>query len=106
MGIFDWLRGPDINSGVEEYRNTAGALLLDVRTGAEYAEGHIPGSRSLPLQMLDSEEPLEEKKDTPIYVYCLSGARSRQAAGILRRAGYTQVKDIGGIAAYDGKVET
>ena len=53
MGIFDWLKTPDIHKGVEEYKNTPGALLLDVRTGAEYAEGHIPGSVNIPLQFLD-----------------------------------------------------
>ena len=103
MGIFDWLKTPDIHKGVEEYRNTPGALLLDVRTGAEYAEGHIPGSVNIPMQFLD--EPVAEDTDTPIFVYCLSGGRSRQAAAMLRREGYTKVKDIGGIAAYTGEVE-
>ena len=45
-------------------------------------------------------------KDTPLFVYCHSGARSRQAVDALRRMGYLQVKNIGGISAYTGKVET
>ena len=44
-------------------------------------------------------------KDTPLFVYCHSGARSSQAVGQLARMGYTRVKNIGGIAAYQGKVE-
>ena len=43
-------------------------------------------------------------KDT-IFVHCLSGARSRQAAAVLQQMGYTNVKNIGGISAYTGKVE-
>ena len=46
MGFFDFLHGADINEGVELFRSTPGALLLDVRTAQEYAGGHIPGSES------------------------------------------------------------
>ena len=46
-----------------------------------------------------------DNKATPIFVHCLSGARSRQAAAILKQMGYTNVKNIGGISAYAGKVE-
>ena len=53
MGFFDFLKQPDINKGVMEYRNTDGAVLLDVRTPQEYREGHIPGSKNVPLQQLD-----------------------------------------------------
>ena len=44
-------------------------------------------------------------KITPVFVYCYSGARSRQATGMLQRMGYSKVNNIGGIAAYSGKVE-
>jgi rhodanese-related sulfurtransferase len=44
-------------------------------------------------------------KDTPLFVYCQSGNRSKQASMILEKMGYTNVKNIGGIAAYKGKVE-
>ena len=105
MGIFDFFKRPDINQGVQEYKNTAGAVLLDVRTPQEYREGHIPGSQNVPLQQLDKVEEVTENKDTVLYVYCHSGARSRQAVGLLQAMGYTNVHNIGGIAAYSGKVE-
>ena len=105
MSFFDFLKGPDINQGVKEYRDTDGAVLLDVRTSGEYAEGHIPGSKNLPLQSIDKVERMIENKATPIFVHCLSGARSRQAAAVLQQMGYTNVKNIGGIASYTGKVE-
>ena len=105
MGIFDFIKQPDINQGVQEYKNAVGAVLLDVRTPQEYREGHIPGSQNVPLQQLDKVEEVTENKDTVLYVYCRSGARSRQAVSLLKHMGYTNVHNIGGIAAYSGKVE-
>ena len=105
MGFFDFLKGPDINQGIREYGDAAGAVLLDVRTPQEYQEGHIPGSVNAPLQSLGGEGRLPAGKEVPLFVYCHSGARSRQAAGLLARMGYTNVKNIGGIADYRGKVE-
>lgn len=105
MGFFDFLKGPDIGQGLQEYSAAAGALLLDVRTPEEYREGRIPGSVSLPLQELERIAAVAPNKDTPLFVYCHSGARSSQAVGQLARMGYTRVKNIGGIAAYQGKVE-
>ena len=105
MGIFDFFKHPDINQGVQEYKNAAGAVLLDVRTPQEYREGHIPGSQNVPLQQLDKVEEVTENKDAVLYVYCRSGARSRQAVSLLQAMGYTNVRNIGGIAAYSGKVE-
>ena len=105
MGFFDFLKSPDINQGVEECRNTAGAVLLDVRTVEEYRDGHIPGSRNVPLQSIDRVSDGIPDRETPLYVYCRSGARSSQAVSLLRQMGYTNVQNIGGIASYTGKVE-
>ena len=105
MGFFDFLRQPDVNQGVKEYKNTTGAVLLDVRTPEEYSEGHIPESKNVPLQTLDKVEAVVENKDTELFVYCYSGARSRQAAMILGQMGYTKINNIGGISSYRGKVE-
>lgn len=105
MGIFDFLKQPDINKGIEEYKATVDAVLLDVRMPEEYIGGHIPGSHNVPLQQLDKIAGVAESNDTVLYVYCLSGARSRQATALLHRMGYVNVHNIGGIAAYKGKVE-
>ena len=105
MGFFDFLKQPDVNRGVKEFQRISGAVLLDVRTPAEYRSGHIPGSKNVSLQTIDRIGSVAENKDTALYVYCQSGARSRQAAGMLKQMGYTNVNNIGGIAAYAGKVE-
>ena len=54
MGFFDFLKQANINQGIEEYKRTAGAVLLDVRTPQEYQEGHIPESKNVPLQQLNN----------------------------------------------------
>lgn len=106
MGLFDFLRSSDINEGIKEYSETSGAVLLDVRTPQEYQTGHIPGSKNIPLQEIRRVSTAIPDKDTPLFVYCHSGARSRQAVGELQRMGYLRVKNIGGISAYTGKVES
>ena len=105
MGLFDFLRGPDLQAGLQAYRATPGALLLDVRTEGEYRGGHIPGSRNLPLAALGGAAAVAPGKDTPLFVYCFSGARSRQAVSGLKHMGYTHVTDLGGINRYHGRME-
>lgn len=105
MGFFDRFKSPDINQGIEQFKNTPGAILLDVRSTLEYAQKHIPGSQNIPLQELDSVASVVPDKNTPLFVYCLSGGRSRQAVSNLRHMGYTSVTNLGGISAYRGKVD-
>lgn len=105
LGLFDFWKMPDINQGVEECRKAGNAVLLDVRTPEEYREGHIPGSKNVPLQILAEAGKVIGDKAAPVFVYCHSGGRSHQAVEFLRKMGYTNVKNIGGIAAYRGKVE-
>ena len=106
MGFFDLFQQADIDQGVKEYLATPGAVLLDVRTSEEYRDGHIPGSKTFRFRLLTRWASVASKiKNMALYVYCHSGARSRQAAGLLRRMGYRNVNNIGGIAAYAGKVE-
>ena len=105
MGFFDFLNTPDINDGVARFDSTANAVLLDVRTPEEYVQGHIPHSRNIPLQELNRVETEVPDKAAPLFVYCLSGVRSRQAVSELKRMGYVNVENIGGINGYRGKAE-
>ncbi|MCR5755736.1 MAG: rhodanese-like domain-containing protein [Acetatifactor sp.] len=105
MSIFDFFRGPDINQGVQMYQEAKGAALIDVREEDEYASGHIPGSKNVPLSNLGMISRVVPNKKTPLYVYCLSGGRSSQATAMLVRMGYEVVNNIGGISGYSGKVE-
>lgn len=105
MGFLERLKPYDINSGVERFEATTGAVLLDVRTGEEYAQGHIPGSRNVDVQDIGRAAELIQDKDTPLFVYCYSGARSGRAVSELKSMGYTNVTNIGGIAGYSGQIE-
>lgn len=105
MSLFRCLRAPDVNQGVEEFQKTKGAVLLDVRTPEEYWEGHIPGSENIPLQQLETVTSRVQDKSTSVFVYCLSGGRSGQASRRLKKMGYENVTNIGGISAYRGRRE-
>ena len=104
MSFMDLFRRTYINEGVEQYKKEAGAVLLDVRTKEEYKEGHIEGSINVPLQTIGNANQHIKDISTPIYTYCLSGARSRQAAAALEAMGYKKVINIGGIGGYRGKI--
>lgn len=104
MGLFNMNRKPDINSIASELEREDRAILLDVRTEQEYRSGHIPGSKNIPLDQLHRAKEIIKDAEAPVYVYCQSGGRSRMAASILKRSGYEQVKDLGGINRYHGKV--
>ena len=105
MGFFDLFKQKDINEGIKEYQSVSGAVLLDVRTPQEYKEGHVPKSKNVPLQMIDKVTSVVTTKETPLFVYCYSGSRSSQAVNTLKRMGYSNVTNIGGISSYIGKVE-
>ena len=100
--LFNLLTYKDINKGVEEWKNTKGAVLLDVRTKEEYDNYHIEGTLNIPLDRLDTISQNIPDKAAPIFVHCLSGGRSAAAADYLKRNGYRHVHDIGGICSYSG----
>jgi hydroxyacylglutathione hydrolase len=70
-----------------------GVLLLDVRTPAEYAAGHIPGSRNIPLGRL-AERLGELPADQKIIVYCQGASRSPIAASILLAHGWGDIREL------------
>jgi len=84
---------------------TDGARVLDVRTEAEFAMGHIPGAENVPLTRL-AEESEGWDPSALIVLYCATGSRSAEAARMLSARGFESVHDLtGGIAAWDGPVE-
>ena len=105
MGLLNHMMGPDLAQGLTVYEKTPGAVLVDVRTPEEYAQGHVAGSRNLPLQAITRVEEEIPEKDTPVFLYCQSGGRSRRAAAFLEKIGYTRVENIGGLAGYNGPLE-
>ena len=72
--------------------NRTEIVLLDVREEAEYAFGHIPGAKSVPLGNIGKE--LEIDKEALIYVICRTGSRSGMASKMLTEAGFINVKNV------------
>ncbi|MBI1284624.1 MAG: rhodanese-like domain-containing protein [Thiobacillus sp.] len=79
------------------------ALILDVREDKEFASGHIPKARHIPLGKLAGRiQELEKYKGKPILVTCRSGQRSARACGMLKKAGFETVyNQEGGIIAWE-----
>ena len=82
---------------VVEKKIREGALVVDVRTPAEFASGHFPGSINIPLQEIESRIAEFGEKNRPIVVYCRTGNRSAKAKAILERHGYSDVTNGGGL---------
>jgi len=74
-------------------------VIVDVRTDAEYAQGHIPGAILIPNETISTTQKPGQlpELDDVILVYCRSGNRSAQAARKLASLGYVNVYDFGGI---------
>ena len=80
-----------------------GYVILDVRTGQEYANGHIPDAINIPNETIGSGEISQlPDKDQMILVYCRSGSRSKQASKKLAALGYTNIVEFGGILDWTG----
>ena len=88
----------DWNKALE--MSKAGAVLIDVRTPAEVAEGMAPGAINIPLQEI--EQRLSEfPKDKDLLIYCRSGKRSMAASNFLIEHGYEKVFNVvGGFLAF------
>jgi rhodanese-related sulfurtransferase/rubrerythrin len=80
--------------------------VLDVRQPEEYAEGHLAGSKLIPVGEL--HQRLDEiDRAKPIIVYCRAGVRGANGAGVLLNAGFREVWNMdGGILAWEGKTAT
>lgn len=79
-----------------------GAIIIDVRSAAEYKSGHIKKSKNIPLQQLNSKlDSLNKSK--PIITCCASGMRSGTARAILKRNGF-EVYNGGGWRSLDSKL--
>lgn len=82
--------------------NLQGALILDVREPQEFAEAHAPNAILIPLGELGARlQEIDAYKNKPVAIMCRSGRRSGIAAGLLEKAGYTDVSNVsGGILAW------
>ena len=74
--------------------------MVDVRSPAEFANGHVAGAINLPLsELAERVTSVLPQRDAPLVLCCVSGARSDVAAQWLRAQGYTQVANGGSAGA-------
>ncbi len=86
MGLFNLFGGSTSTVSIEEYLEN-GAVVIDVRTEQEFAEGHVQGSKNIPLNTISFQIDDIKKIGKPIITCCRSGARSGSAASILKQNG-------------------
>jgi phage shock protein E len=94
--VMKLLLGRRAPAAVVAQKLAAGATVLDVRSEAEFRGGAYPGAVNVPLQALSAKLG-RIPKERPVVVYCASGSRSAMAARILRKAGYDDVSNAGGL---------
>ena len=101
MGFLSKLFGGGQKVDLKQLVNQ-GALILDVRTPAEFQGGHIKGSINMPLQTLN-QGIKKLKKDQAIITCCASGMRSSSAKSILKSNGF-EAHNGGGWASLQAKL--
>ena len=87
---------------MEAMKGDPAAILVDVRTPAEFAEGHLPGALNVELDRLADLAPsLLPDKNAHLLVYCRSGNRSGFAVSMLKNQGYSRLVNMtGGIVQW------
>lgn len=97
-------RQVSVDEAIEIMRTESDYIILDVRTGEEFAEKHIPGAINVPNEIISNYAiPELPDKNQLILVYCRSGRRSKEAAEKLANIGYTNVVEFGGINDWTGE---
>ncbi|MEC4049576.1 rhodanese-like domain-containing protein [Flavobacterium sp. SUN046] len=86
MGLLSMLGLSGKSESVKEFMDK-GAVIIDVRTPAEYSGGHIKGSKNIPLNTIGNQIDALKKSNKPIIACCASGMRSAQATSILKSNG-------------------
>ena len=82
------------------------AVAVDVREPDEFAVGHIPGAKLLPLgSVLSCAAEVLPEKDAAWLIYCRTGRRSADAVQKLESLGYTGLRDLGGILSWPYEIE-
>jgi phage shock protein E len=71
------------------------AVVIDVRTEAEWNEGHLEGAVLIPYDRIEAGiKALAVDKKSRIYLYCRSGRRTGIAFDVLKKAGYTDLVNL------------
>lgn len=106
--LFGGSRDTDTHSGnltvlsAEEFKSQIAKQkplrLIDVRTRMEFQSGHIKGAKNIDIMNAAAFEQAVSSmdKEAPVYLYCRSGQRSRNAGKKLQKLGFTEIYDLRG----------
>ncbi len=95
-----------VESFEKKLQETSNAFLLDVRTAGEFGGGHLPKATNIDFRSPDFVNKIKDlPKDKPVFVYCLSGGRSAQAAEIMRKEGFQVTELQGGYLKWTTKLK-
>lgn len=83
----------EINAAAEKIKKNPKAFyILDVRTPAEFREGHVPGAHNIDFWGATFEYDIEKlPKDKPVLLYCRTGKRSAGAEEVLKKSGFKNI---------------
>lgn len=77
---------------------TSDTMVIDVRTPAEFGEGHLSGAVNIDWEGADFSDQITGLDKTEAYVlYCRSGRRAAEAMSMMQSMGFTNVSHLGGI---------
>lgn len=91
MGLLSFLFGPNKKQQQAADAIRAGAAIIDVRTPAEYKQGHVKGSINIPLNELQGKVKKINTKVQPVILCCRSGARAESAKSMLQAKGIESI---------------
>ncbi len=81
----------------EKIKQTPKAPVIDVRTPDEFSKGHLKSAKNININGNDFNQQISKiEKSKPVFVYCLSGARSSSAASYMRSSGFKEVYELSG----------
>jgi len=80
-----------------QYINQGKTLVLDVRSADEFATGHLPNAKNIPLVEINNRlKEIEKSKNAVVITVCATGVRSSNAVSVLNKAGFAQVFSLDG----------
>lgn len=103
-----YIVSPDTDEEVIKYSVSKGLVTLPgAYTASEVKRAYNAGADFVKLDVnnINNAPSVITDKQTPIFVYCYSGSRSARATSALKAMGYANVKNIGGISGWRGKIE-
>lgn len=93
--MFSWMASSSFGA---DGNGISKPLVIDVRTEAEWNNGHLEGAILIPYNLIGEKiGTVAKDKSAPVYVYCRSGRRSQIVKETLEKMGYKDVRNLGSL---------